>query len=823
MTTNDSVRTARSPRGSTRRPEHRVPDHLDEVLRADRGDATAAVVVEPRKVAPRGYDARTSAAGSRLPRRGSSSSRSSACSSLRSSGRAHPDRRPSRPAAPVGRSSRRTAASSSPTVDRSTAMPPTGTRSPGRLAPSTRQRPICASRRMASASPASSRRRNVGSRSGSSPADERRPRWSRSRPDLGWSSSTGRRTATSIVVPSPHDGTSESRRSSTPTDGSGAPDVDTTTIDRRPVDLVRSAGRLTGAEIVVRGQPTRAPRLANDLDLVRPDGTELHRADRPPRPRRSCRRRWSPDPAVQRLLYTRHGNHDRHVRRCDDRDDHEPVADAFWPTWSPDGDRHRLRGRPRSFGRPTRLTGPRGHGDASRPVVVRPADARSTRSSRTGRSAARLTWSPDGTRLDRSGHHRLLGPVGPRRRHGPPIVIPLETERRRLTAMAWQRSAPDGLAASPTCRHRPSDGAAGSVRAPAVASPRARRYNRAMAHRVTLIPGDGIGPELAEATTRVLDATGHRVRMGVRRRRRGGDRRRTGRRSRTRSSSRSGATRSRSRARSRRRSATGSGASTSTLRQALGLYANLRPARSMEGVETALRGRRPRHRPREHRGPVRRHRAHGRPRRRREHQDHHPGGVGADRPVRLRLRGRQRPAQGHGRPQGQHHEAVGRAVPRELPDRRGATTTAGSSSRTGSSTTCACSSSRSPSCTTCSCCRTCTATSSATSAPGLVGGLGVAPGRQHRARRPRSSSRSTARRPSTPGSNKANPTAMILSGALMLRHLGYPDAAERASRRPSATSSPRARRTTYDLGGTAGTSQFADAIIERLAQVGTAG
>ena len=28
-----------------------------------------------------------------------------------------------------------------------------------------------------------------------------------------------------------------------------------------------------------------------------------------------------------------------------------------------------------------------------------------------------------------------------------------------------------------------------------------------MAHRVTLIPGDGIGPELAEATTRVLDAT----------------------------------------------------------------------------------------------------------------------------------------------------------------------------------------------------------------------------------------------------------------------------------------------------------------------------
>ena len=29
-----------------------------------------------------------------------------------------------------------------------------------------------------------------------------------------------------------------------------------------------------------------------------------------------------------------------------------------------------------------------------------------------------------------------------------------------------------------------------------------------MAHRITLIPGDGIGPELAEATRRVLEATG---------------------------------------------------------------------------------------------------------------------------------------------------------------------------------------------------------------------------------------------------------------------------------------------------------------------------
>src|SRR5438128_7290337 len=35
-----------------------------------------------------------------------------------------------------------------------------------------------------------------------------------------------------------------------------------------------------------------------------------------------------------------------------------------------------------------------------------------------------------------------------------------------------------------------------------------RRIGRPMAHRVTLIPGDGTGPELTEATVRVLEATG---------------------------------------------------------------------------------------------------------------------------------------------------------------------------------------------------------------------------------------------------------------------------------------------------------------------------
>jgi isocitrate dehydrogenase (NAD+) len=50
----------------------------------------------------------------------------------------------------------------------------------------------------------------------------------------------------------------------------------------------------------------------------------------------------------------------------------------------------------------------------------------------------------------------------------------------------------------------------------------------------------------------------------------------------------------------------------------------------------------------------------------------------------------------------------------------------------------------------------------------------------------------------------------------MLRHLGHPDVAdhlETAVRDVIA----EGRTVTYDLGGSAGTSQFGDAIIERLA------
>ena len=68
--------------------------------------------------------------------------------------------------------------------------------------------------------------------------------------------------------------------------------------------------------------------------------------------------------------------------------------------------------------------------------------------------------------------------------------------------------------------------------------------------------------------------------------------------------------------------------------------------------------------------------------------------------------------------------------------------------------------------------------------------------------------------------NKANPTALMLSGVLMLRHLGEQAAAQRVEDAIRAIIA-EGRSVTYDLGGSAGTSEFADAIIERLASTPT--
>jgi isocitrate dehydrogenase (NAD+) len=99
-------------------------------------------------------------------------------------------------------------------------------------------------------------------------------------------------------------------------------------------------------------------------------------------------------------------------------------------------------------------------------------------------------------------------------------------------------------------------------------------------------------------------------------------------------------------------------------------------------------------------------------------------------------------------------------------------------------------------------------------AAGLVGGLGVAPGanigEDGAVFEPVHGSA-----PKYAGQNKANPTALILSGALMLRHLGYADVGQRVEQAVRDVIA-EGRTTTSDLGGSAGTREFADAVIERL-------
>jgi isocitrate dehydrogenase (NAD+) len=97
---------------------------------------------------------------------------------------------------------------------------------------------------------------------------------------------------------------------------------------------------------------------------------------------------------------------------------------------------------------------------------------------------------------------------------------------------------------------------------------------------------------------------------------------------------------------------------------------------------------------------------------------------------------------------------------------------------------------------------------------GLVGGLGVAPGANIGTKaalfEPTHGSA-----PKYAGQNKANPTALLLSGVLMLRHLGEQEAAvrvETALREVIA----EGKTVTYDLGGTAGTQEMARAIAARI-------
>jgi len=102
---------------------------------------------------------------------------------------------------------------------------------------------------------------------------------------------------------------------------------------------------------------------------------------------------------------------------------------------------------------------------------------------------------------------------------------------------------------------------------------------------------------------------------------------------------------------------------------------------------------------------------------------------------------------------------------------------------------------------------------------GLVGGLGVAPG----ANLGENIAIFEATHGSAPkyaGLNKANPMSMMLSGVMMLRHLGERETADRLENAIAGVIA-EGKNVTYDLKPQApetavGTSQVADAVISRL-------
>lgn len=103
---------------------------------------------------------------------------------------------------------------------------------------------------------------------------------------------------------------------------------------------------------------------------------------------------------------------------------------------------------------------------------------------------------------------------------------------------------------------------------------------------------------------------------------------------------------------------------------------------------------------------------------------------------------------------------------------------------------------------------------------GLTGGLGIAPGANYGSAgalfEPVHGSA-----PKYAGQNRANPTAMMLSGVMMLRHLGEREAADRLEGAISGVIAD-GDRVTYDMKAdrndpsAVGTKEYADAVIERL-------
>jgi isocitrate dehydrogenase (NAD+) len=109
---------------------------------------------------------------------------------------------------------------------------------------------------------------------------------------------------------------------------------------------------------------------------------------------------------------------------------------------------------------------------------------------------------------------------------------------------------------------------------------------------------------------------------------------------------------------------------------------------------------------------------------------------------------------------------------------------------------------------------------------GMIGGLGLAPGGNIGS----DGAIFEATHGSAPkykGQNKVNPTALMLSGVLLLHHLGEDEAADRMEQ-AIAEVIRRGEKVTYDLKpsrddpSAVGTSEYADAVIEEMGALATA-
>jgi isocitrate dehydrogenase (NAD+) len=103
---------------------------------------------------------------------------------------------------------------------------------------------------------------------------------------------------------------------------------------------------------------------------------------------------------------------------------------------------------------------------------------------------------------------------------------------------------------------------------------------------------------------------------------------------------------------------------------------------------------------------------------------------------------------------------------------------------------------------------------------GMIGGLGLAPGGNIGTEAAMFEA-THGSAPKYKGKNRVNPTALMLSGVLMLVHLGEKDAADRMEG-AIATVIKKGEKVTYDLKpnrddpSAVGTSEFADAVIEEM-------